>query len=79
MMGDLPPVGLAELQRQLDAIATRCELHRYHHRIDASSLTEAVINPFPWVRALPPPMDRIACVREALKAIPGVKLHGYSD
>ena len=79
LLGCAPVATVADFQRQLDEIAARCELLRYHHRLEALSTTKAAINPLPHVRALPPPEHRISCVRAELKKIPGATLHGYPD
>ena len=70
---------VAELQAELDQIAARCDLHRHHHRLVALSPTEAAVSPLPEVRALPPPEERVACVKEELKRMPDVTLRNYPD
>jgi hypothetical protein len=67
----------SEFQGLLDEIASHCGLHRHHHLLYAASPTEAVLNPLPEVRALPPPEHRIRCVKDELKKIPGATLRGY--
>jgi hypothetical protein len=47
LMASWPVTDIADFQRQLDAIAEHCDLHRYHHRLEALSATEAAINPRP--------------------------------
>ena len=79
MMASWSVDNLAAFQKQLDTIADHCELHRYHHRLEALSATEVAINPLPNVRALAPPEQIVRCVRAQLEKIPGTTLHGYSD